>query len=205
MRIWLVRHGETAGNANRVIQVPETPLSERGLLQAARLGARLAEHAIARVVSSDYARARMTAEAVVASTGAPISFDPRLQERNFGELRGTPYAELTVDPFAEGYVPPGGESWEDLHERADAAWEGVMQVAEETIGGDLVVVTHGLVCHSLVHRRLALGPDLEPPAGFANTSVTVIDPAPPWRVERLNCTVHLDVATAHDTRTQSGL
>lgn len=205
MRIFLVRHGETRANATRVLQVPETPLSERGIAQAERLAARLSQRAIARVVSSDLARARMTAECVVAATGAPLSLDPRLQERNFGDLRGTPYAELEVDPFAPGYVPPRGESWDDLHARADAAWQGVLELVRETPRGDVVVVTHGLVCHSLVQRRLALGPGLEAPAGFANTAVTIIDPEPPWRVERVNCTLHLDAETAHDTRTRSGL
>ncbi len=205
MRIWLIRHGETLGNATRVIQLPETPLSERGIAQAERLGDRLSGHSIAHVVSSDLLRARMTADAVVAATGAPLSLDPCLQERNFGDLRGTPYAELEVDPFAPGYQPPAGESWEQLHARADAAWEGVLRVVRESPRGDVVVVTHGLVCHSLVTRRLTLAPGLSPPAGFGNTSVTIIDPEPPWRIERVNCTAHLDADTAHDSSTRSGL
>ncbi len=148
MRIWLVRHGETPGNATRVVQVPETPLSERGIAQAERLGDRLSGYSIAHIVSSDLLRARMTADAVVAATGAPLSLDPCLQERNFGDLRGTPYAELEVDLFAPGYVPPGGESWDELHARADTAWQGVVRVVGENPGGDVVVVTHGLALHS---------------------------------------------------------
>ena len=42
MAILLIRHGETPGNRDRIIQFPHTPLSERGLEQAARLGQRLA-------------------------------------------------------------------------------------------------------------------------------------------------------------------
>ena len=61
MSILLIRHGETAGNANRVVQVPETPLSERGLAQAALLGKRLANAGISQILASDYARAAMTA------------------------------------------------------------------------------------------------------------------------------------------------
>jgi probable phosphoglycerate mutase len=205
MRIWLVRHGETPGNAKRVIQVPETPLSERGVAQAQRLGARLSGQPIAKIVASDLLRARMTADAVATATGAPLSLDPRLQERNFGDLRGTAYAELELDPFAPGYVPPGGESWDELHARADAAWEGVMQLVRDTPEGEVVVVTHGLVCHSLVSRRLTLAEGLAAPTGFGNTSVTIVEPEPPWLVSRVNCTEHLDAATAHDSRTRSGL
>ena len=203
MAILLVRHGETAGNRDRVVQLPETPLSERGLAQAERLGRRLAALRVGHVVSSDLARARMTAEAVVAATGAPLSLDPRLQERNFGDLRGTPYAELGVDLFADDFVPPAGESWAALHERADAAWDHVLGLAQRT-AGELVVVTHGLVCHSWVTRRLHLG-ELAAPTGFANTSLTRIAPEPPHRVDLMNCTAHLDDATAHDASIRAGL
>jgi broad specificity phosphatase PhoE len=204
MAILLVRHGETAGNKDRVIQVPETPLSERGLAQAERLGARLAGHRVAHVVSSELARARMTADAVVAATGAPLTLDARLQERNFGDLRGTPYAALDFDPFALDYVPPAGESWDQLHVRADAVFADAIRLADRDPDGDLVVVTHGLVCRSWVMRRLSLGA-LEVPLGFANTSVTEIEPLPPHGVSLLNCTAHLDEATAHDARTRAGL
>lgn len=192
MRIVLVRHGETSGNASRTFQMPETPLSPRGMAQADRLAGRLAADGVAQVVSSDYARARMTAEAVSAASGAPLRLTPGLRERNFGALRGRPYAEIDLDPFAPDYVPPGGESWAALHARVDAAWEALVLLVRSGLDGDLVVVTHGLVCLSLVSRRLLLPDDLKAPAGFANTSVTIVDAEPPWRVSRVNCTAHLD-------------
>lgn len=201
MSILLIRHGETSGNANRVIQTPDTPLSPRGIAQARRLAQRLAGRDLGAIVSSDLARARMTAEALGEATGLTLELDPGLQERNFGELRGTPYVQLESDPFAQGYLPPGGESWEALHLRVDAVWERITQRASE-IPGDLVVVTHGLVCHSLVTRRLALPPGMQPPPGFANTSVTELDAQPPWRVRLLNCTAHLDSEPPDD---RSGL
>lgn len=193
--IVLVRHGETQGNAARILQRPELPLSARGTLQAERLAARLARLPIGRILSSDLVRARMTAECVAAATGAPLELDPRLQERNFGELRGTPYAALGFDPFAPGYVPPGGESWEELHARTDAVWERVVRLARAT-AGHLVVVTHGLVCHSLVSRRLELAEGVRAPVGFANTAVTLIEQGPPWRVALANCTAHLEESAA---------
>jgi probable phosphoglycerate mutase len=66
-------------------------------------------------------------------------------------------------------------------------------------------VSHGLLCHSLVSRRVTLAQGLAPPTGFGNTALTEIEPEPPWRVARVNCTAHLDAATAHDPRTRSGL
>ena len=189
MAVFLVRHGETASNAARVFQMPDVPLSERGLDQARRLGRRLAAESVGTVLSSDYTRAVMTAEAVGATTGAPLVLEPLLQERNFGALRGRAYAELDDDPFAPDYVPPGGESWQALHARVDRAWQRIRAAAREG-SGHLVVVTHGLVCLSLVSRHLAL--DAGPaPLRFGNTSVTRLDADPPFRVHLLNCTAHL--------------
>lgn len=204
MSILLVRHGETEGNRLRVLQQPETPLSDRGKAQARRLGERLAALGVAAILASDYARARMTAEAVRSATGAPLELDAGLRERNFGALRGRAYADLDVDPFAAGYAPPGGESWEELHARVDSVWERVGRAVREP-ESNLVVVTHGLVCHSLVTRHLQLAPGFDYTGGFANTALTVIDPLPPWRVQVLGCTAHLGAATAHDARTKSGL
>ena len=190
-RILVVRHGETASNAARIFQTPDTPLSELGREQAARLGRRLRVHPVARVLASDLTRAVETAEAVCATTRAALSLDPLLQERNFGRLRGTAYADFAGDPFASDYTPPEGESWADFHARVDAAWSAIANAAAEG-EGDLVVVTHGLVCRAIAQHKLALeGLSLEQVA-FANTSVTIVEASVPWRALRLACTEHLD-------------
>ena len=192
MTIHLIRHAETVFNASRVVQPAETPLSERGRLQAEQLATRLATAGITRILSSDLARAVATAEAIGRSTGATLGLDPDLQERNFGAVRGTPYAELREDIFAAQYVPPGGESWAVFHARVDRVWDRV--VKRERLGDGLAIVTHGLVCWSIVSRHLEPGHG-EPPMRFGNTGVTVIDGPAPWQVRLLDCTAHLDERT----------
>jgi probable phosphoglycerate mutase len=190
--IYLVRHGETRANAGRVVQTPDAELSPRGQDQARRLAERLARAGIRRILASDLVRAAATAEAVRAATGASLELEPLLQERNFGRIRGTPYAELGIDLFGPDYAPPGGETWAAFHARVDRAWERIL-AAVASPGGELAVVTHGLVCLSLASRKLSVpdGAALEL-TGFANTSVTIVEAVPPWRVARLNCTEHLE-------------
>ena len=200
--IFLIRHGETVGNASRVVQLPDNPLSPRGVAQAERLAQRLARERIAHIVSSDFARAEMTAECLRRMIGAPLSFEPLLQERSFGDLRGTPYAELGLDMFAPGYAPPNGETWEAFHARVDQAWARVRVLAEAT-GGHLAVVTHGLVCRSLAARHLILPDGEAVPESWENTSLTIVDCPAPWRVRVLNCIAHLgdlDTAPLADSR-----
>lgn len=189
MAIFIVRHGETASNAARVVQTPETPLSARGIGQAERLARRLADLGVARILSSDLQRATMTAERVASATRLAVELDPVLEERNFGDIRGTPYAELGVDIFAEDYRPPGGEAWDVFHARVDRAWSRVREALHGT-QGNLAVITHGLVCRSLM-RHLRLQDDLPTPAQWHNTSLTIVGGEPPWSVELLNCSEHL--------------
>jgi probable phosphoglycerate mutase len=188
--VLLIRHGETVGNAARIVQRPDAALSPRGVAQAARLARRLASMGVARILASDLARAMSTAEHLRRVTGAPLELHPSLQERNFGEIRGTPYAQLDFDPFAPGYVPPGGESWEAFHARVDRAWALVQARAAET-EGTLAVVTHGLVCRSLAGRHLMLPAGESVPERWENTSLTIFE-GPPWRVRLLNCVAHLE-------------
>jgi len=195
----IVRHGETASNAARIVQVPETPLNERGMAQAERLAARLAERhrsqPIGQVVASDLRRAEMTAEPVAEALGLPLVIEPLLAERNFGDLRGRAYAEIGLDIMEPGYAPPSGEDWPSFHRRVDRAWDRIRQLARE-VEGDSVFVTHGLVCHSLALHHLHLGDGVEQPDRWGNTSVTNVEARAPWRTTRINCCDHLDQATA---------
>ena len=118
--IYLVRHGETALNAARILPPPATPPSERGVAQAERVAARLAGAGLVRILVSDLRRAEMTAEAIARASGAPLARDPDLAERNFGALRGRPYAELGLDPFAPDYEPPERELPAAWHETPSA-------------------------------------------------------------------------------------
>jgi broad specificity phosphatase PhoE len=190
--IYLIRHGETELNAARILQPPATPLSARGVAQAERLAARLEAAGLVRILSSDLRRAEMTAEAIERRARVALARDPELAERNFGDLRGRPYAELGLDPFAPDYTPPGGESWEVFHARVDRVWQRV-DAAARAAGGPIAVVTHGLVCHSVVTRLAELGPGLSlDGVGWRNSSLTRLEPGASWRVTLLDDVAHLD-------------
>ena len=200
MAIFLIRHGETLGNATRTVQHPDIGLSPRGLEQAERLATRLEREGITAILASDYARAAQTAAQLGRVTGVAVRHEPLLRERNFGDIRGTPYADLGFDMFAPDYAPPNGETWEVFHARVDRAWE----VVRAAVGPDavhLAVVTHGLVCRSLAARHLLLPEGAVVPERWENTAVTVVDVPAPWRVRRLNCIAPLDGLAAPPAET----
>jgi probable phosphoglycerate mutase len=191
--IVLIRHGETEGNAAHVVQREDSSLNAQGRAQADCLAERMAVLGAEYVLCSDLPRARMTAEPLLRRTGARSEYTPLLQERNFGDLRGRPYAEIDADIFAPAFVPPGGESWEAFDARVDRAWVRVLELST-TVRGNLVVLTHCLVCASIVRRLLdRTGSDPLPPR-WSNTSVTLCGKQPPHPVSLLNCVAHLDRA-----------
>ena len=201
MKIYLIRHGETELNAARVLQPPETPLGARGREQARRLAEHLAEAGIVHILSSDLVRAEETARALEATTRASLEFEPLLQERNFGDLRGTAYADLDEDPFQPGYAPPGGETGPDFRARVERAWERIVAVSEG-LEGALAVVSHGLVLQAIAlyqvdRDRSADAPDS--PLRFRNTSYSVIEGPGPWRIVALGRDDHLEGMDERDT------
>lgn len=196
----LVRHGETDGNRERIVQVPETPLNAIGRAQAARLGRRLGDELSGRAVTlwtSDYQRARETAAPITRALGVEPNVEPLLRERNFGDLRGRTYESLGLDPFASAYHPPGGESWNQFFDRVDSLWRRLETA--EVDGATLVVVTHGLVLRALVERHLGPRPGSEGEwrsEPWPNTAVTEIEWQPRGpRFHRFACTAHLTSAT----------
>ena len=195
MTVFLLRHAETTFNAARVVQPPDTPLSERGLAQVERLADRLDGTGIATIRASDLARALVTARMLEARTGARLVIDSDLQERNYGAIRGTPYVDLRDDIFGPDYVPPEGESWAQFHARVDRAWA---RVTTEPSDAPIAVVTHGLVCWSIVSRHVLHEPSPCTTMRFANTSVSIIDGPSPWRARLVDCTAHLDDALRAD-------
>lgn len=196
MTIVLVRHGETAGNAARVLQTADVPLNERGIQQAERLAERLCSHGFAHIVCSDLLRARMTAAPVSTRSGLHVEETPLLQERNFGDLRGTPYADLAENPFGPDFAPPNGEDWRAFHARVAEAFAFIL-ARRQALRGPLVVVTHGLVCRAMVERHAGLRDGLIAPERFDNTSVTILGELEPYEPALINCTRHLvDALTA---------
>jgi glucosyl-3-phosphoglycerate phosphatase len=142
-RFIFLRHGETEGNARRVYQPPDIPLNPTGQAQARRAAAYLREHPIERILASDMRRAWETAQAAAEMVGAPVIAEPRLRERWFGDLIGTPSMDL--DWRNE---PPNGESLREFVVRTQAGIHDALDTEASTLlvahGGSLYVLVYSL-------------------------------------------------------------
>jgi probable phosphoglycerate mutase len=173
--IILIRHGETAWNAERRLQGHlDIPLNDEGERQAALLGGALALETIDLVVSSDLTRARQTAQAVASLRGLAVQQDPALRERCYGGFEGLLYSEIEARFPAEfaawqardvdAPLPDGkhrGESFRDFFARATGA---ILAWGALHPGKTIALVAHGGVLECAY--RLALGLPLETPRDF---------------------------------------
>ena len=82
----------------------------------------------------------------------------------------------------------------EFETRAGGAWAAVRAAAVRA-RGPLAVVSHGLVCHTLVRDHLEPADGIDVAAAqWVNACLTEIDaaPGPRWRIARLACAEHLD-------------
>lgn len=161
VRLILVRHAESEGNAGGIMQGgAEYPLSARGIDQA-RAGAATARALDpVLVVTSDLGRARHTAELLV---GRVDRIDPRLRERGAGPWEGRLRADLeAAHPGAledDARRPVGFEPLAAVTARMQAVAIELLAdpcVSPMPIDADATVlaVTHGAVLRAL---ELSLG------------------------------------------------
>ena len=203
MTIVLIRHGETALNAARIVQPADTPLNERGIAQAQPLARRLAGGGVGRdpeqrpaARDDDRRTARRPDRAAGGLDRAPAGAQLRRAARP--RLRRD-----RVRPVRHRPPPPGGESWTEFLARVAQAFAQLVAL-RATLPGPLAVVTHGLVVGAIlrVHARLPAGVAM--PERIANTSISVLAADAPHAASLVNCARHLEGKLADDAHGLSG-
>ena len=180
MRLFIVRHGETAWNREGRFQGQiDTPLNEKGLAQADLTAERFRGFPLQAVLASPLSRARVTGEKIYAAAKCDsFVVDDGFKEINHGEGEGKTTAEV-IDQFGPQLAQwqtqphlvkmpgPAGEALEDVQRRAVAAVE--RHVPNYT--GDVLLATHDAVTKTVICHYLGV-----PLANY-------------WRVKIPNCSV----------------
>lgn len=203
MHILLVRHGETAYNANGRYQGHmQISLNETGFAQATRVGERLRHHHFAAIYSSDLLRAVQTANAIAQHHHQTVIEVAGLREIDVGLWEHLTVAEIAAQfptDFAAYRTQPGrtiytgGESYAQMQTRAMQALATIAQRHDEH--DTICIVCHGGTIRSIVCAVLNLDIDNYTQMWIDNCALTtLIQQHGKLRLGNLNDNAH---AAAH--------
>ncbi|HZK17852.1 MAG TPA: alpha-ribazole phosphatase [Clostridia bacterium] len=200
-RMFLVRHGETQWNVDFRFQgQSDIELTDKGEMQALKLGQTLADEKISAIYSSDLSRAVKTAEIIAEHHELNIKKIPELREINFGIWEGLTYDEINTS-YSDLYKKwrgntievkiPKGESLAEVAERSVGA---IHRLVGQHNDESIIVVAHGGVIRCIVSDVLRMDLNHFWRLRLDNTSVSVVDFLDNGReiVTQLNNCTHLN-------------
>ncbi|MGN0283042.1 MAG: histidine phosphatase family protein [Prevotella sp.] len=136
--LFLVRHGETFDNVNRIMQgQTQGRLNDNGIGQAEEVAKNMAGERIDAVVASDLRRAVQTAEIIAMPHGLEVVTTPLLRERDWGSFTGRYIPDLKDEKW-----PSDIESLDQLRYRACLFMDFIR---ENYAGRQVLAVGHGII------------------------------------------------------------
>ncbi|MFC7619846.1 histidine phosphatase family protein [Microlunatus sp. GCM10028923] len=203
--VYVVTHPEATHHVDGLVGGwYDSDLTERGIAQAGKIAEALAAElgdATPTLFTSDLLRTRRTAEIIAGRLGAPLTVDPDLRERSFGEAGGKPQAWLqdhlvpatdNEDWTRHDEGIPGTETRMAVVERVYAALQRIRDDPAE----HQVVVTHGGTASYLFAAWIGMPVEAAAGAYFRVTSggISLLrkdDHHRAFELARLNRTDHL--------------
>ncbi len=211
--IYLVRHGEVAGNSGEVrtfAGARDLELTPRGVLQARAVANRFENEKIDAVYASTLQRAWRTADGIAAPHNLEVTRDAGFSEVNYGDWEGLSEAEISenyadlwrarvADPWE--IAPPNGESYRMLWARLEPMWSAVIARHDNE---NIVIVGHNGSIRVLLCMLLGAPPANARRLQIENCSVTKlrVGQAPntpggklegsPIVIQYINQTAHLE-------------
>ncbi|CAN5640174.1 alpha-ribazole phosphatase [soil metagenome] len=210
-RLYLVRHGQSAGNAaGRFGGHGPTPLSELGENQAEQTAKQLAKEGVSRIYASDLHRAVQTAKYLSELTDIPVIATKAFRERHVGVLEGLTFEESKESHPQDFYalvnrsvhhIITKGESYRQLLERATGElWD----ILRDHQGERIAIYSHtGAICFITLHLIGAIHRDTKQTPWLVTSNCGInrfeIRGRRNVRVLALNDTRHLVQPTGNDS------
>ncbi|AAU37779.1 MULTISPECIES: histidine phosphatase family protein [Basfia] len=209
LRLYLIRHGRTVWNEQGLMQGwGNSALTEQGVKGAQLTGQALAEVPFIAAYSSCLQRTIDTANYILGERSVPLFQHIGLNEQFFGSWEGTnvetirqtaEFQQMVNDPKNYQASSNGGETWQQVAERAMKAMQDIIDVHHR---GDILIVSHGHTLRLLLalfagatwqnHREQGKS------VAMLNTAINMVryvqhdeDQAGKFIIERLNDAAHL--------------
>jgi len=164
MKVIFVRHGQTDYNKHGILAGQlNPPLNNNGRFQATKVGIALAGVKFDKVYCSDLKRAEQTCriilsqndhfnEITLSEVDSLVIEDTILREQHFGDFEGKKVKSIKEKQKADkNFLPAGGESKEDVTNRASQFFENMCDAELSKLDHEKVVlvVSHGIFLNLL--------------------------------------------------------
>lgn len=205
MKLYLVRHGQSVGNLNKLHQFSHTPLSDLGRKQAEVVAKRFSSIPVDLIMASDFTRAHKTAEIIAKHLNKPLETNQQLREiKRPSEIEG----KLTTDPVVVSIKSAIKDnlhdpSWhysdeENVFDLIARAKKFLHEIQEKT-ASSILAVSHGNLIGAIA-GNIILGDlltahiykTLESSMWYSNTGITVLEwSGNKWHLITWNDNAHL--------------
>lgn len=159
-KIFLVRHGQIEhGNEKCYIGITDFPLSNAGIRQMTSVREYFSGIEIEKAFTSPLKRCLQSAEILLEGSSISSEVINELKEINMGAWENQTIAHIK-DHFREMYetrganmdafIPPGGESFEQLQQRVMPAFEYIVA----NTAGNILIISHAGVNRVILSRLL---------------------------------------------------
>ena len=182
MKMYFLRHGETNGNKDKILQGRiDNPLNDNGRSQAMNARKEIDGLMFDAVYTSPLKRAVETALIASGLIEDKLIKDDRIMEISFGDMEGNIVSrdnKVMVDFFwhPEEYVPVNNaESYDSMLSRAKDFLDGIAEKYKDNPNANILVVSHGALIHGMIMLIKGLGLKDIWKANVANCSITIAE------------------------------
>ena len=199
MKVYLIRHGESEGNANKNKdgEKRDWNLTKKGKEQAKRLARELNKLDITEIYTSGLRRTFQTAEPYLKKKKIEFIEDKRLNEFKFGKHSGNWEESIKLRerlakkqnlPLSETRLP-GGESFKEHYDKVSSFMKDLTKKKHE---GNVLVFAHGGTNRNIIKWINNWDLNKHHSIPQSNTAINELEwDGKEWKIHRINSLSHL--------------
>ncbi|MGZ7442402.1 histidine phosphatase family protein [Paenibacillus sp. TH7-28] len=162
MKLFLVRHGQSVGNLHADEDMPDSPLTSTGEMQAEKVASYLCRKSVTRIISSPLIRAIQTAKPLSDQISVPVEVWTELYEYREGPAfhslprkeiqKAVPGIILPGEILETGWRCQGEENIDAVCKRAKSIVQKIRCCPDD----DVALFAHGMLIEFLIREILHL-------------------------------------------------
>lgn len=176
MKLYIVRHGQTDGNVNKIMDgIRDIDLNNNGVEQAQVTRDNLKDINFDLIICSPLTRTKHTME-IININNNPVVFDERIMERDCGEFTGKSFDSLDRDLYWNYNDTTNYERAESIEHLFDRVYKFLDEIKENYRDKTILLVSHEGITKVIncYFNGVPKDGDLQP-LGLKNCEVKIYD------------------------------